>query len=53
MAPTTVTPFALNELVNGGLLVTAGDDMYPSWMVPPVKRIGFPRTETRLSTPRW
>jgi hypothetical protein len=30
-----VTPFALNELVNGGLLAPAGDSMYPAWMVPP------------------
>jgi hypothetical protein len=32
----TVTPLALNELVNGGLLVPAGDDMYLAWMVPPM-----------------
>jgi hypothetical protein len=31
-----VTPFALNELVNGGLLTPAGDGMYPMWMVSPV-----------------
>jgi hypothetical protein len=31
----TVTPFALNELVNSGLLAPAGDGMYPAWMVPP------------------
>jgi hypothetical protein len=30
-----VTPFALNELVNSGLLAPAGDGMYPAWMVPP------------------
>jgi hypothetical protein len=29
-----VTPFPLNELVNGGLLVPAGDRVYPTWMVP-------------------
>jgi hypothetical protein len=28
-------PFALNKLVNGGLLAPAGDGMYPAWMVPP------------------
>jgi hypothetical protein len=27
--------FALNELVNGGLLAPAGEGMYPAWMVPP------------------
>jgi hypothetical protein len=32
----TVTPFALNELVNGGLLAPVGEEMYPAWMVPPV-----------------
>jgi hypothetical protein len=26
--------FALNELVNGGLLAPAGEGAYPSWMVP-------------------
>jgi hypothetical protein len=31
----TVTSFALNELVNGGLLAPAGEGMYPTWMVPP------------------
>jgi hypothetical protein len=31
-----VTPLALNELVNGGLLVPPGDGLYPAWMVPPV-----------------
>jgi hypothetical protein len=30
----TVTSFALNELVNGGLLAPAGEGMYPAWMVP-------------------
>jgi hypothetical protein len=30
-----VTPFTLNELVNGGLLAPTDDDMYPAWMVPP------------------
>jgi hypothetical protein len=29
-----VTPFALNELVNGGLLAPAGEGWYPAWMVP-------------------
>jgi hypothetical protein len=29
-----VTPFALNELVNGGLLAPAGEGEYPAWMVP-------------------
>jgi hypothetical protein len=29
-----VTSFALNELVNGGLLAPAGEGMYPAWMVP-------------------
>jgi hypothetical protein len=31
-----VTPFALNELVNGGLLAPTDDGMDPAWMVPPV-----------------
>jgi hypothetical protein len=26
--------FSLNELVNGGLLVPAGEESYPVWMVP-------------------
>jgi hypothetical protein len=30
-----VTPLVLNELVNGGLLVLAGDVLYPTWIVPP------------------
>jgi hypothetical protein len=30
-----VTPFALNELVNGGLLAPVGEEAYPVWMVPP------------------
>jgi hypothetical protein len=30
-----VTPLALNELVNSGLLAPTGDSMYPAWMVPP------------------
>jgi hypothetical protein len=30
-----VTSFALNELVNGGLLAPAGEEAYPVWMVPP------------------
>jgi hypothetical protein len=30
-----VTPFTLNELVNGGLLALAGEGAYPAWMVPP------------------
>jgi hypothetical protein len=30
----TVMPFALNELVNGGLLAPTGDGPYPAWMVP-------------------
>jgi hypothetical protein len=30
-----VTPFALNELVNSGLLAPVSDGMYPVWMVPP------------------
>jgi hypothetical protein len=30
-----VTPFTLNELVNGGLLAPAGEGTYPAWMVPP------------------
>jgi hypothetical protein len=30
-----VTPFALNELVNGRLLAPAGDGAYPAWMVLP------------------
>jgi hypothetical protein len=30
-----VTPFALNELVNVGLLAPADDRMHPAWMVPP------------------
>jgi hypothetical protein len=30
-----MTPLSLNELVNGGLLVPAGEGMYPAWMVPP------------------
>jgi hypothetical protein len=29
----TVTPFALNKLVNCGLLAPAGDGMYPVWMI--------------------
>jgi hypothetical protein len=31
----TVTPFALNELVNGGQLAPTGEGTYPEWMVPP------------------
>jgi hypothetical protein len=31
----TVTLLALNELVNCGLLVPAGDGLYPAWMVLP------------------
>jgi hypothetical protein len=31
-----VTQFALNELVNGGLLAPTSDGMYPVWMLPPV-----------------
>jgi hypothetical protein len=31
----TVTPLALNELVNGGLLAPVGEGAYPAWMVPP------------------
>jgi hypothetical protein len=31
----TVTPFMLNELVNGGLLALTSNGMYPAWMVPP------------------
>jgi hypothetical protein len=31
-----VTPFALNEPVNGGLLALAGEGAYLAWMVPPV-----------------
>jgi hypothetical protein len=30
-----VMPFALNELVNGGLLAPVGEGMYPTWMVLP------------------
>jgi hypothetical protein len=30
-----VTSFALNELVNDGLLAPTGEGMYPAWMVPP------------------
>jgi hypothetical protein len=30
-----VTPFALNKLVNGGLLAPAGDGPYLAWMVLP------------------
>jgi hypothetical protein len=30
-----VTLFALNELVNSGLLAPAGEGAYPVWMVPP------------------
>jgi hypothetical protein len=30
-----VKPYALNELVNGGLLALASDGMYPAWMDPP------------------
>jgi hypothetical protein len=32
----TVTPFALNKLANGGLLAPAGEGTHPAWMVPPV-----------------
>jgi hypothetical protein len=32
----TVTPFALDELVNGGLLAPADDGMCLMWMAPPV-----------------
>jgi hypothetical protein len=35
VAQSTVTPLALNELVNGGQLMPAGDGPYPAWMVPP------------------
>jgi hypothetical protein len=31
-----VTPFAVNELVNGGQLAPAGEGANPAWMVPPV-----------------
>jgi hypothetical protein len=31
----TVTLLALNQLVNGGLLASAGDGLYPAWMVLP------------------
>jgi hypothetical protein len=31
-----VTSFALNELVNGGLLAPAHEGAYPVWMVPSV-----------------
>jgi hypothetical protein len=31
-----VTPFALNELVNGGQLAPVDEGTYPTWMVPPV-----------------
>jgi hypothetical protein len=31
----TVTLFALNELVNGGLLAPAGEGAYSAWLVPP------------------
>jgi hypothetical protein len=31
----TVTPLALNEVVNGRLLAPASEGMYPTWMVPP------------------
>jgi hypothetical protein len=31
----TVTPFTLNKLVNGGLLASVGEGAYPAWMVPP------------------
>jgi hypothetical protein len=31
----TVTSFALNELVNGGLLAPVGEGTYPAWMVSP------------------
>jgi hypothetical protein len=30
-----VTPLGLNELVNGGLLASGVEGMYPAWMVPP------------------
>jgi hypothetical protein len=30
-----VTSFALNELVNGGLLASAGEGAYPAWIVSP------------------
>jgi hypothetical protein len=30
-----MTLLALNKLVNGGLLMPAGDGLYPAWMVPP------------------
>jgi hypothetical protein len=30
-----VTSFALNELVNDGLLALTGEGMYSAWMVPP------------------
>jgi hypothetical protein len=29
-----VAPLALNELVNGGLLASAGNGLYLAWMVP-------------------
>jgi hypothetical protein len=29
-----VAPLALNELVNGALLASAGNGLYPAWMVP-------------------
>jgi hypothetical protein len=35
LSRSTVTPLALNELVNGGLLAPTGEGMYPAWMVPP------------------
>jgi hypothetical protein len=31
----TVAPLALNEMVNGRLLMSTGDSLYPVWMVPP------------------
>jgi hypothetical protein len=31
----TVTSFALNEQVNGGLLAPGDEGAYPAWMVPP------------------
>jgi hypothetical protein len=34
-----VTPFTLNELVNGGLLAPAGEGAYPAWMVLPASDV--------------
>jgi hypothetical protein len=55
-------PFALNELVNGGLLASAGHGMYPVWMVLPASDrepnpqhgyvISFVRLHNAASLPR-